>query len=577
MLMVDLMKLRGAPVLQSAAAGGEGARERLTSIARGSRVVAAWVLVSRVAGFARIAVAAAVLGPTYFGNLFQFSSAVPFLIYGLLSGSLISAVLVPPLVRCIDGGDQAGARRLANGFLGILMVIFLAITVLGILGAPLLLRVMTVAVQDGEVRREQLRLGWPLMAMMLPQLLFYAVSGVSVAIQQAHGRFALAAAATAVDNLGAVAVVGAFAALYGTGAEIRQVTDGQVLMLGLGTTAAVALCAAVQWWGACRAGLCLVPTPGWRHPEVIRLFRTGASSVGYTSMSIAVSFGMLTVASSVPGGVAAFQIAERFAYLPIALAAGSVAAVQLPQLSRCFHEGLLQEFAATYRSAVRLVLFAMLPASLLLLTISDALAQAAAFGKMAAPAGVALVAACLAGRALGAVGEAIMLVETSASYARRDTASPLQAMALLTGISAIGMVLARSIADAPTLIWTLGATVTVASGVAALYLHWRQTRSLPPGTGRDLLNAAANLFTATAAMGPAWLVVHYASGTADGPWDRIQGAAAATLAAIATYLALQFARGSQDMALLLPFPARLRQRRGARAPTPPPLPANTQP
>jgi putative peptidoglycan lipid II flippase len=540
-------------------------------------VVAAWVLVSRLAGFARIAVAAAVLGPTYFGNLFQFSSAMPVLIYGLLSGSLISAMLVPPLVRCIDSGDRAGARRLANGFLGILVAIFLAITVLGILGAPLLLRVMTVAVQDDEIRSEQLRLGWPLMAMLLPQLLFYAVSGVSVAVQQAHGRFALAAAATAFDNLGAVAVVGVFATLYGTGAEIRQVSNGQVLMLGLGTTAAVALCAAVQWWGACRAGFCLVPTPEWRHPEVIRLFRTGASSIGYTGMSIAVLFGMLTVASSVPGGIAACQIAHAFVRLPIALTAGSLAAVQLPQLSRCFHGGLLQEFAATYRSAVRLVLFAMLPASLLLLTIPHALAQATAFGEMAVPAGVSLVAACLAGRGLGALGEAIMLVETSASYARRDTASPLQAMALLMGISAIGMVLARSIADAPTLIWTLGATVTVASGVAALYLHWRQTRSLPPGTGRDLPNAAVNLLAAAAAMGPAWLVVHYGSGTADGPWDRIQVAAAATLAAIATYLVLQFARGSQDLALMLPLPARLRQRRAAQEPTSLRLPVNTQP
>jgi putative peptidoglycan lipid II flippase len=284
------------------------------------------------------------------------------LIYGLLSGSLVSAMLVPPLVRCIDGQDHAGARRLANGFLGTLLAILLAVTVLGILGTPLLLQVMTAAVQDRAVRSEQLRLGWPLLTVMFPQLLLYAVSGVCIAVQQANGRFALAAGTTAFENLAAIAVLGAFGLLHGTGTEIRDVSGGQVLLLGLGTTGAVALCAAVQWWGARHTGLRLIPSPGWKHPEIRRMFKTGASSVGYTALSAAAFFGMLTIAGRVPGGVAAFQIATSLIYLPVALTAGSLAAVQLPQLSRCFHEGLLHEFATTYCSSVKLVLFALLPA-----------------------------------------------------------------------------------------------------------------------------------------------------------------------------------------------------------------------
>ena len=59
----------------------------------------------------------------------------------------------------------------------------------------------------------------------------------------------------------------------------------------------------------------------------------------------------------------------------------------------------------------------LLPASLLLVTIPQTLAQAAAFGKMAGPAGVSLIGACIAGMGLGAVGEAIVMIGTSASYA----------------------------------------------------------------------------------------------------------------------------------------------------------------
>jgi putative peptidoglycan lipid II flippase len=551
------------------------------SVARGSRAMAGWVLASRITGFGRVAVTAAVLGPTYFGNLFQFSNALPILIYGLLSGSLISAMLVPPLVRCLDAKDRAGARQLANGFLGTLLAIFLTIAILCIAATPLLLQVMTATVQDAEVQREQLRLGWPLLAMMLPQLLLYAVSGVCVAVQQAKERFALAAGASAAENVGVVAVLGVFALLYGTGTEIRDVSDGQILLLGLGATGAVALCTALQWWGASRTGLRLVPSAGWRQPEIRRMFRTGASSVGYTGLSAATLFGMLTLAGSVPGGVAAFQIAASLVYLPAALTAGPLSAVLLPQLSRCFHEGSLHEFAATYRSSVRLLLFALLPAALLMVTIPQALARAMAFGEMAAPAGVTLIAACVAGRGLGVLGEAILVVGTSASYARRDVASPLQAMALLMGTSLVGMVLAGGTSSPETLMWMLGATAAAAGSVAALYLHWRQLRKLPAGTGRHLRSIGANLIAAAIASGTAWLIVHHVAGAAVGPWERMQVAGGATLAAAATYLLLHLVRGSEEMALLLPLPARLRHglrqfRAGRPAAAPPRMSADTR-
>src|SRR3954452_19549265 len=97
---------------------GQRSREHLRYLARNSRTVALWVLASRITGFGRVALTAAVLGPTFFGNLVQFAAGVPGLIFSLLSGPLIAAMLVPPFVRRLDGQDQTGARRLANGFLG---------------------------------------------------------------------------------------------------------------------------------------------------------------------------------------------------------------------------------------------------------------------------------------------------------------------------------------------------------------------------------------------------------------------------------------------------------------------------
>ena len=85
------------------------------SAARDSMTVAAWTIISRVTGVIRFAVIAAVLGPTFFGNTYQFTNSLPNLLYyGLLAGSLFSSLLVPALVRHIDAHDQRASERIAG-------------------------------------------------------------------------------------------------------------------------------------------------------------------------------------------------------------------------------------------------------------------------------------------------------------------------------------------------------------------------------------------------------------------------------------------------------------------------------
>src|SRR2546428_7636575 len=88
--------------------------------ARDSTTVAAWTIVSRVTGLVKFAVIGAVLGPTFFGNTYQFTNSLPNLLYyGLLAGLLFSPLLVPALVRAIDAHDHQSSERGAGGVLGI--------------------------------------------------------------------------------------------------------------------------------------------------------------------------------------------------------------------------------------------------------------------------------------------------------------------------------------------------------------------------------------------------------------------------------------------------------------------------
>ena len=96
---------------------------------------------SRAIGFSRILVVAAVLGTTYLGNTYQSSNAVSNVLFELLAAGALSAVLVPTFVTHLDRGDQAEAERLAGRLLGIALLVLGAVSIVGIVAAPLIARV----------------------------------------------------------------------------------------------------------------------------------------------------------------------------------------------------------------------------------------------------------------------------------------------------------------------------------------------------------------------------------------------------------------------------------------------------
>src|SRR5438067_1211264 len=101
---------------------------RAVAAARDSMTVAAWTIVSRATGVIKFAAIGAVLGPTFFGNTYQFTNSLPNLIYyGFLAGSLFSSLLVPALVSHIDAADRRSSERVAGGFLGTTLVLLLLI------------------------------------------------------------------------------------------------------------------------------------------------------------------------------------------------------------------------------------------------------------------------------------------------------------------------------------------------------------------------------------------------------------------------------------------------------------------
>ena len=503
-----------------------------------SLTVAAWTAVSRVTGLARFAVIGAVLGATYFGNTYQFTNSLPNLLYyGFLGGSLFSSLLMPALVRHIDAGDWRASGRVAGGFLGVTLAAMLAVAPLAIVLGPLALKIAAIG-GPHAVGAEQVRVGRVLIAMVIPQMFCYAVVGTSTAVMNSRQRFALAAGAPAVENLGTIAVLVACARIYGTGNDLGHIPPGEILLLGLGSTGAVAAHAATQWWGARRAGVLLVPRAGWRDNEVQAVVRRALPALVQAGLGAVQLLVVLIAANRLPGGIVAFQLALNFYYLVDALAITPVALSLLPRLSRMHANGDTAGFRDTLVRGFALGFFITIPAGVAYVILAGPLARAIAFGQMDAT-GVRMIAAALVPLSLAVVGWAAFMIATYASYARKDTRTPLRAMMLQTVIC-LGLASITLAVHGLTVMVVLGLATAVPIAVAGCYLVTRVWRTLGHRGSQRLIPSLGRFAVGAAVMaGPAWLVATVVPHWLTGPLGPRVGIFTAALVGLAIYVGVQ--------------------------------------
>lgn len=517
--------------------------------------VAAWTIVSRATGVMRFAVIGAVLGPTFFGNTYQFTNSLPNLVYyGFLAGSLFSSLLVPALVGHIDehGGGRQASARIAGGFLGSALVMLLAVAPIAIAIGPLVLGFGALA-GDSQIAdaRAEMGVGLVLIVLFIPQIFLYAVVGTATAVMNSRRRFALAAGAPAIENLGTMAVLGAAALIYGTNTSLSHVTGGEIALLGAGSTGAVALHAATQWWGARRAGVVLLPRAGWRDPEVRVVVRRAVPSIAQAGLASIQVLVLLMIANRLAGGVVAFQISLNFYYLAIAIGATPVALSLLPRLARLDLARDTTAFRDTLVRGLALGFLVAIPAAVGYAVLALPLARAISFGRMASSEGVAMVAAALAALSLAVIGQTVFSILTYASYARKDTRTPLISMGLQAAVC-LCIAATALLFRGPTVLLVLGLALSLSVCAAALHLSIRTWRSLSP-RGNERLAPSLARFAAGAAImaGPAWLVADNVPswlGRSVGP--RLALAAAVVVGA-AVFVALQALLRSPELGWIL--------------------------
>lgn len=272
-------------------------------LGRASALLASGTLVSRLLGFVSAMVLAQTLGSdTVGGNTFALANQLPNNIYAIVAGGVLSAVLVPQIVRANLHTD--GGQRFINRIVTLGTVVFLGATVIATVCAPLLVRLYAQQA-DGDGRGltpDQLGLATAFAYWCLPQILFYALysllgEGVEEDLN-ARRIFGPFTWAPVLNNVVAIAGLVAFNLIFGSTEKVDATgwTPGMITLLAGSATLGVAAQALILFLFWRKAGLSYRPEFQWRG---VGLGRVGKAA-GWT-------FGMLIVSQL--AGIVQSQVA----------------------------------------------------------------------------------------------------------------------------------------------------------------------------------------------------------------------------------------------------------------------------
>ena len=395
------------------------------SLARGAAIITVATAVSRITGFVRVVVVAAAMGTTFLANTYQTANTAPNVVFELVAAGVLTSVFVPTFVDYLVKGAREEGWRAANALTTVALVALVAIAgVVALLAGPLM-RLLTLGVDDPSLRAEEVALGATFLRLFTPQIVFYGAGMIMTGALHANRKFAMAAVAPIFNNLVVIGVYVAYAMMRGDRPPtVQGITSAETLVLGLGTTL-----------GVVAMTVCLIPqlvNLGWhfrfrwepRHPAVLKAGRLGVWALGYAGGYQAGLIVVLILANGVEGGVAAYQWAYTFFYMPHALFAVAIFNVLFPAMSEHVARGEDQGVLERLRDGLRMLAFILLPTAAWMLAGAQPIAKLTLEYGVMTETGAGLVARVLAAFVVGLPTYSAFLVATRAYFALGDTKTP---------------------------------------------------------------------------------------------------------------------------------------------------------
>ncbi|WP_343346859.1 murein biosynthesis integral membrane protein MurJ [Sphingomicrobium sp. XHP0239] len=383
-------------------------------------------LVSRILGFVREIVLAAVMGASAAADVFYFAFTIPNQLRRLLGEGAFSQGFVPLFARRVGkDGDLEDARRFAEEVQAVFLPVLMVITIVFVIAMPALMLVIGAGWRDDP---EKFNLAVELTQITFPYLIFIALVSLFSGILNSLSRFTAAAFAPALLN---VALVGALLIWDSGGATTARAMAWSVLAGGV-------LQLALTVIATRRAGLKLALRPPRMTPRVKELLRLMIpATIGAGGYYVSQLFYAYFVTRLDDGSFVYLQQADRLNQLPLALIGSAIGVAILPAISRHIGQDEFKQAANVQGRATELAMLLTIPATVALMVVAEPIMTALFARGRFSEEDAAVSGLVLSMLAFGLPAYVMIKVLAPGFFARKDMKTPAIITIVTLGLGVI--------------------------------------------------------------------------------------------------------------------------------------------
>lgn len=401
------------------------------TIFKSTAVMAVGTVVSRITGMIRNLLVVAALGTAIFADTFNVANTIPTILYILLIGGALNSVFVPQLVRSMKE-DADGGAAFASRLLTATAVLLGSITIAAVVLAPLLVRLYAGKFSSAGFEHEY-ALTVTFARYCLPQILFLGLFVMFGQVANSRGRFGPMMWAPVLNNLVVISSLLVFLKIA-PHVTTKTITPGETALLGLGTTAGVALQFLVLVPVVASLKIRLRPRFDWRAGGLGHSGRLAfwtfcfvlVNQIGYlivVNIATAASVKAKALGLAIGVGFTPYSNAYLIFILPHSIFTVSLVTALLPRISAAAAEKRVADVRAEIGTALKVIGVATVPSAFAFLFFGPLMATVLYAGTDAANA--RQIGYVLAGFSLGLIPFSASHLLLRGFYAFEDTKSPV--------------------------------------------------------------------------------------------------------------------------------------------------------
>ena len=445
------------------------------SLVKSTSVVMSMTMISRIFGFIRDMVTAAIFGAGASFDAFSVAFKIPNFMRRLFAEGSFSQAFVPVLSEYQKKKTHEETERFINAMSGTLGVTLMMVTMIGIVFAPLIIRLFAPGfVSQGE----RYDLAVTMLRITFPYLTLVSLTAFSGAILNTYSRFWVAAFTPVFLNLAMISAALWFAPHFST----------PIIALAWGVFAAGVLQLIFQW--PFLRNLKLMPRPRihFRDPGVRRVLKLMAPalfgvSVGQINLLVDTIFASLLMV----GSVSWLYYSDRLMEFPLGVFGVAISTVILPNLSRHHASQSHESFSLTIDWAIRAVLLVGIPAAVMLALLSGPMLSTLFQHGVFTGHSVIMSSQSLMAFSVGIAPFMLVKILASGFYSRQDMRTPVKigVVSMLANI-AFNLLLISPLRHAGIALATSLAAIV---NMGCLYYYLRQRGYYVPREGWGLFSA----------------------------------------------------------------------------------------